>query len=171
MRSIFRINVKCNLLLYVINHSSLYWYITKGHFMSLQQLTSSFWMLSSVLQLHLFTYHWGVSTICVYVCVSVYVLWIFQRAHLVAMCQCHWPLCSPSGWYTHLASSDSCSIRGPSRTTGAQTYPCHTHRKHEANSKYQCAYCHKPTHTYNHMRNVHTERENGFYYFHKLCIF
>lgn len=55
-------------------------------------------------------------------CVSLYVLRILQRAHLVAMCQCHWPLCSPSGWYTHSASSDSCSIRGPSRTTDTQTY-------------------------------------------------
>lgn len=69
------------------------------------------------LQLHLFTHHWGrqwYARVCV--CVSLYVLWVLQQTHLVAMCQCHWPLCSPSGWYTRSASSDSCSIRGPTHT-------------------------------------------------------
>lgn len=83
----------------------------------MRQLTYSFWMSLFELQLHLFTQHWGCqwyARVCV--CVSLYVLWVLQQTHLVAMCQCHWPLCSPSGWYTHSASSDSCSIRGPTHT-------------------------------------------------------
>lgn len=69
---------------------------------------------------------------CVYV--SVYVPWILQQAHLVAMCQCHWPLCSPSGWYTHSARNDSCSIRGPSRTTDTQTFPHTQSMTHNQNA-------------------------------------
>ncbi len=143
----------------------------------------SFWVLLSELLLHLSTYHWDVSMVCecvrvcVYVCVSLYVLWILQRAHLVAMCQCHWPLCSPSGWYRHSASSDSCSIRRPSRTRDTQTSSPHTHKHQKAWSliKLQCVYwdthTHTHTHTYTQTHNAYTERENGFHYSHKLCIF
>lgn len=76
-------------------------------------------------RLHLFTHHWGCQRherVCATARVRLHVQWMLQQAHLVAMCQCHWPLCSPSGWYTRSASSDSCSIRGPSRLTDAQTH-------------------------------------------------
>lgn len=76
-------------------------------------------------RLHLFTHHWGChrhERVCATARVRLHVQWMLQQAHLVAMCQCHWPLCSPSGWYTRSASSDSCSIRGPSRLTDAQTH-------------------------------------------------
>lgn len=69
----------------------------------------------------------GLSTPWVSVCdcarTRLHVQRMLQQAHLVAMCQCHWPPCSPSGWYTRSASSDSCSIRGPLRLTDARTQP------------------------------------------------
>lgn len=82
--------------------------------------TNSCWMSLFELWLHLFTRCWR----CKWpecVCMPLYMLWILQHAHLVAMCQCHRPLCSPSGCFTHSASRDSCSIRKPSRTTDTQT--------------------------------------------------
>lgn len=72
------------------------------------------------LRLHLFTRRWGCER-PERVRTPLYVLWILQQAHLVAMCQCHWPPRSPSGGFTHPASRDSCSIRGASRTADAQT--------------------------------------------------
>lgn len=72
------------------------------------------------------------------VCMPLYVLWILQQTHLVAMCPCHWPLCSPSGRFTHSASRDRCSIRGPSRTTDTQT-------KHDALIHLQWVLMHKHT--------------------------
>lgn len=94
--------------------------------------TNSCWMSLFELQLHLFTRCWR----CKWpecVCMPLYVLWILQQAHLVAMCQCHRPLCFPSGCFTHSASRDSCSIRRPSRTTDTQT-------KHEALTHLQYEY-------------------------------
>lgn len=90
--------------------------------------------------LHLFTHHWGCQRhewTCATARVRLRVQRMLQQAHLVAMCQCHWPPCSPSGWYTRSASSDSCSIRGPLQLTEAQTQPKHARerRKLEAASE------------------------------------
>lgn len=101
---------------------------------------------------------------CVHV--SVYVPWILQQAHLVAMCQCHWPLCSPSGWYTHSARNDSCSIRGPSRTTDTQTFPHTQSMTHNQNAN-SSAQSNKRIVV--HTRNVHPGWK--FQYSIKLCIF
>lgn len=103
--------------------------------------TNSCWTSMFELQLHLFTRHWE----CKWperVCMPLYVLWILQQAHLVAMCQCRWPLCSPSGCFTHSASRDSCSIRRPSSTTDTQTkHKAWTHLQYE----YWCTKTQKST--------------------------
>lgn len=129
VRSFFRIYLKFNLFTIrpAIIHSFFYRYITdKGAF---YVTTATYLIFLNVVSCasapSVYIPLGGVNDM--FVCVSVYVLWIFQRAHLVAMCQCHWPLCSPSAWYTHSASSDSCSIRGPSCTTDTQTQP-RTHK-------------------------------------------
>ena len=157
--------------------------LTKQDFMSLQKLSSSFWMLS-VLQLHLFTYRCGVPMVCVCLCVCVCV------SVFVCVCLCAADLITGSSggnvsvpltpvfpiWLVHTLSQQWQLFN-----QGTITHNRHTnmppHTKHEAQSKYRLQHeywhTHTRTHTYTqlHAYEKFTECENGFHYSNKLCIF